>query len=311
MKSTLLKANLAIFFAELFNALNVNAQKYLLPEWSSPFAMLLMRTFFGMLLFWVLTFFIREKKVEGKDLFYMLTLGAVSLTAYITFYLLGVEKSSPVDSSLIMATMPLFVLGLAVILLHEKLTLLKGAGMLLGIIGTVIVILVQENPPGGSNTIIGNIFCLLSALSYGFYLISNKHLAEKYAPVTMLKWMFTGAFILSIPLTLIFGWDAPVFGAHTNWKPLSVLAFVMLFPTGLTYFLIPYALKHLVATTVAMYDYEVPIVASVVGVLIGQAVFDWYQPLSGVLIFAGVYLVSRENRRLKRIREQKAGVKAT
>ncbi|MEG1616235.1 MAG: DMT family transporter [Bacteroidales bacterium] len=299
MKADLLKANVAIFFAELFNALNVNAQRYLLPEWSTPFAMLLMRTAFGAALFWTISFFIKEKRVERKDLFLMLSGGAVSLTAYISFYLLGVEKSSPIDSSLIMSTMPLVVLALAIFLFGEKISKLKILGILFGIIGTVLLIIIQENPPGGKNTIVGNVFCFMSAVAYGFYLITNKKLAGKYSAATMLKWMFSGAFVLSIPLTFIFGWSTPVLEAGTNWKPIAVLIFVMLFPTGLTYFLIPYAMKRLVATTVAMYDYEVPIVASIVGVALGQALFEWYQPVSALFIFAGVYLVSRENRRLR------------
>lgn len=300
MKSVLFKANLAIFFAELFNALNVNAQKYLLPEWSSPFAMLLIRTGFGALLFWGLSLFIHEKKVQKQDLLLMFGGGAVALTAYITFYLLGVMKSSPVDSSLIMSTMPLVVLMLAIFFFHEHLTKLKGIGVFMGVAGTVTIILMQTSSSGSADTLIGNIYCLLSAIAYGFYLIVNKLLTGKYAAATILKWMFSGAFILSIPLTFVFGWDLPVFHHPVAWKPVGVIIFVLLFPTGLTYFLIPYALKHLQASTVAMYDYEVPIVASFVGIMIGQAHFAWYQPLATLLIFSGVYLVSRENRRLKK-----------
>lgn len=300
MKAILLKANLAIFFAELFNALNVNAQKYLLPEWSSPFAMLLIRAAFGSILFWIISLFMSPKKVEKQDLFLLLGGGAVSLTAYMTFYLLGVMKSSPVDSSLIMSTMPLVVLILAIIFFHEHLTKLKGLGMVIGIAGTLMIILLQTSSKGISNTLIGNVFCLFSAVSYGFYLIVNKMLTKKYDGITMLKWMFTGAFILSVPLTFIFGWELPMLQHPIQWKPVGIMIFVLLFPTGLTYFLIPYALQHLQASTVAMYDYQVPIVASFVAIMIGQAHFEWYQPIATVLIFGGVYLVSHANRKLKK-----------
>lgn len=303
MNATVFKAALAIFFAELFNALNVNAQKFLLPDWSSPFAMLLLRAAFGMFFFWVLSFFVRQEKVSPKDLLFMLSAGALSLTAYMTFYLLGVEKSSPVDSSLIMSAMPITVLIFAFLFFKEKLSLLKITGMVLGMVGTVLIILIQEKKGPDvhtHNSVMGNIFCLFSAVSYGFYLIVNKRLAGKYNGLTMLKWIFTGAFVFSIPLILIFGWDARIFTAGIEWEPLSVFAFVMIFPTGLTYLLIPYALKKLQATTVAMFDYEVPIVASVVGISIGQARFGWYQPVAAALIFTGVYLVSRENSRLKK-----------
>lgn len=301
MKPILFRASLAIFFAELFNALNVNAQKYLLSEWCSPFSMLIIRVAFGCFLFWGLALLGKSEKVARKDVIRMISIGALSLTAYMTFYLLGVEKSSPIDSSLIMSTMPIFVLGLAIFFFGEKLSMLKGIGMFSGILGTVIVILVQKKTAIETNSVIGNLFCLFSALSYGFYLIINKSFSKKYAPVTMLKWLFSGALLISIPLILLFGWQASIFEPGTEIKPLLVLAFVLLFPTGLTYLLIPFALKHLQATSVAMYDYEVPIVASLLGVFLGQAVFDWYQLLAALLIFIGVYLVSKENRRMRQV----------
>ncbi|MGL4293747.1 MAG: DMT family transporter [Bacteroidales bacterium] len=299
MKSTLVKAHLAIFLAEMFNALNVNAQKYLLPEWSSPFAMLLIRTAFGCILFWLLSFFGQSKRMEKKDILILMTGGAFSLTAYISFYLLGVMKSSPIDSSLIMSTMPLIVLGLAMLFFKERISKLKLFGMFLGIAGTGMIILFQHKTPTGNDTVLGNLLCLMSALSYGFYLIVNKRFVNKYSTISILKWMFLGAFLLSVPLSALFGFKLPAIDPEIHWKPLMVVIFVLVFPTGLTYFLIPFALRHLQTTTVAMYDYEVPIIASFVAVLLGQAFFEWSQLLSTLLIFTGVFLVTRENRRLK------------
>ncbi len=306
MKKTLLKASLAIGFAELFNALNINAQKYLLPEWSNAFSMLFMRTAFGMLFFWVLDRFSQKEKVAPRDLLFMLTAGACSLTSYMTFYLLGVEKSSPVDSSLIMSCMPVAVLILAVLFYREKLSILKILGVICGIGGTVFIILMQARVNDAEhfrNSVLGNLFCVFSALSYGVYLIVNKRLATRYAPFTMLKWIFTGAFIMSIPLLWIAGWDVPAFRDGFHVIPWAVILFVLIFPTGLTYLLIPFALKNLQATTVAMYDYEVPVVASLVGILLGQAHFGWYQPVAAMLIFLGVYLVSKENKRMRRLHD--------
>ncbi|MGL5789078.1 MAG: DMT family transporter, partial [Bacteroidales bacterium] len=141
----------------------------------------------------------------------------------------------------------------------------------------------------------GNIFCLLSAFSYAMYLIYNKKFVAKYSTISMLKWMFLGAFLISVPFMLIQGIDLKLIThISQNPYPLYILLFVLIFPTGLTYFLLPFGLKYLNTTAVSMYDYEVPIVATIVAVTFTESVLTFYQVAGALLIFIGVYLVSKE-----------------
>lgn len=295
----LLKANIAIFFAELFNALNINSQKYLLPEWSSPITMFLLRSAFAMIVFWSISFFINRKEKERptpiQDKIKMILAGIIFLSGYITFYLYGVEKSSQIDSSLLFTTMPVFVLLLSHLFFRERITGKKIAGLILALSGTIWVILEQDfHHSAENNSLAGNLFCLISALSYAFYLIYNKQFVKRYSIFTMLKWMFTGAFIVAVILTAISGFDAKVLTRETEVRPLLILTFVLIFPTGLTYLLLPYGLKKLNTTTAAIYDYEVPIVATAVAVLFMNEPLALYQIIAAILIFIGVFFVSSE-----------------
>ena len=57
---------------------------------------------------------------------------------------------------------------------------------------------------------------------------------------------------------------------------------------------IPMALKHIRPTTVSMYNYVQPIIASVIAILIGQDIFSLQKLLSAV--FTGVYLVTQDKK---------------
>jgi drug/metabolite transporter (DMT)-like permease len=46
-------------------------------------------------------------------------------------------------------------------------------------------------------------------------------------------------------------------------------------------------------TVVSMYNYMQPIVASIAAVLMGVGSFGWQKGLAIVLVFAGVYIVTR------------------
>lgn len=294
-----LKANLAVFMAELFNALNINSQKYLLPEWCSPVSMFLLRAGFATMLFWIISLLsskkTRKQTIPFADIIKMIFAGVLFLSGYIAFYLFGVELSSSVDSSLLFTTMPIFVFILSYLIFNESISKRKILGLLTGIAGTIWIVIEQDiHHSADHNTILGNIFCLISALCYALYLITNKQFVKRYGIITMLKWMFTGAFMVASVLSYFYGFDAKVLSKQTEVFPVLTFVFVLIFPTFLTYLLLPYGLKRLNTTTVSIYDYEVPIVATIVAVIFMKEAISLQQILSAGLIFIGVFLVSSE-----------------
>ena len=77
------------------------------------------------------------------------------------------------------------------------------------------------------------------------------------------------------------------------------MAFIVLFATVLGYFLIPYAMKFLRATTVSIYTNIQPVVASLVAIAIGQDVMSWDKPVAAILVLLGAYIVTMPDKRSK------------
>ena len=76
--------------------------------------------------------------------------------------------------------------------------------------------------------------------------------------------------------------------------PFAILLFVLVFPTVLTYFLVPIGLKYLKSSVVAIYGYVTLLVATAVSYIAGLDKFDPVIILSLFLIGASVYLVGRD-----------------
>ncbi|MDD6210957.1 MAG: EamA family transporter, partial [Bacteroidales bacterium] len=106
-----------------------------------------------------------------------------------------------------------------------------------------------------------------------------------------LKYTFTGAAVSSVIVTAFTGYDAHLFSEPIHWFPVSILLFVLIFPTVISYLLIPIGLKYLKTTLVAIYGYLILIVATIVSLIVGQDRFSWTQMFAILLICLSVYCV--------------------
>jgi drug/metabolite transporter (DMT)-like permease len=108
---------------------------------------------------------------------------------------------------------------------------------------------------------------------------------------TILRYTFSSGAVVALVVSGIVGFSAPMFEGGLKVTPLLVLAFVLIFPTVITYFLIPVGLKYLSSTVVAIYGYVTLIVASLVSFITGVDRFEPVILLSLLLIGVSIYLV--------------------
>ena len=78
---------------------------------------------------------------------------------------------------------------------------------------------------------------------------------------------------------------------------MCALFYLLFGATFVAFMLIPMALKHIRPTTVSMYNYVQPIVASVITIAVGQDILSIQKLLSAALVFAGVYLVTMSKKK--------------
>ena len=70
------------------------------------------------------------------------------------------------------------------------------------------------------------------------------------------------------------------------------MLFIILFPTVYCYIVTPPAIKLVGSAILAFYQYLVPVITCVVSILLKIDTFHWYQPVSFVVIVAGVMLAN-------------------
>ncbi|MEQ8768365.1 MAG: DMT family transporter [Planctomycetota bacterium] len=202
----------------------------------------------------------------------------------------GLHRTTPVNASVLVCTIPAFTFSWALILRKEQATPMRLASLALAFAG-VAYLLGIENFDLSNELMRGNLYIVINASSFALYLVLTKPLVSRYRnPITVVRWTFTCA-ILATPFT------APAFGdvdpESLSLKVWITLGIVIVFPTVVTYLLNNWALQHADASLVAVYIYLQPVVAGTLSVLyLGEELNPRMFPAAAA-VFLGVYGVSR------------------
>lgn len=301
-----LKGHFLILAANILFAINMPVSKYLLPLHVSPEALTILRMAFAAVMFWVSSLFVPYQKVTAKDLGLLFVSALCGVGFNQGLFIWGLNSTSPVDASIIATAVPIFVMLLAALILKEPITGKKAGGVLLGVAGAVSLILQASPAAGQTGSLKGNLLIILSGFIYSIYLVLSKPLTARYSAVTMMKWMFLFSTLSVMPFTVGHIWQSPAFHHPTpDYGELGALLFVLFGATFIPYLLIPMSLKRIRPTTVSMYNYVQPIVASFIAVAVGQDGFSVGKLLSALLVFGGVWLVTQSKSREELLAEKR------
>jgi len=265
-----------------------------MPDYIQAFGLTVLRAFGAIFLFWTLSFFYENEKIEKKDFFRLALCGVFGVALNQLMFLKGLDYTNPIDASIIMTINPILVLIMASILINEKITFLKILGIIIGAAGAIILILYSGEISFSSHTFLGNIMMLINASSYAVYLVMVKPLMKKYKPITVIKWVFLfGSFII-----------IPVGFSEFNqivWSEIPIniylsILYLIIFTTFFAYLLNIYSLKNLNSSTVSIYIYSQPVLAAIVAIVLGKDSLSFIKVLSTILVFIGVFLVSKQQK---------------
>lgn len=285
-------AFLLAFLAALIYGVSFTIAKEVMPEYVRPFGFILLRVLGATLLFWGLGIFLKKEKIEVKD-YPRLLLGALFGIALnqLSFFK-GLSMTTPINASVIMVCSPIIVLIFSSFLLNEKATKKKLLGIFIGLFGAVMLIIFGKDIGSASNASLGNLLVLVNASSYALYLILIKNLTKKYHAITLAKWLYLVGLFMVVP----FGFSELKM-VEWNSMPLPIMyrvGFVIIFTSFMTYMFNLFAIKELKPTTLSIFIYLQPVIASSYALLVGSDSLNFIKIAATVLIFIGVYLVTRK-----------------
>ncbi len=294
---------MALFFVNALYGANHVLAKGVMPRYLSPNVFILFRIAGATMLFWLVkTIIARNEKVEKKDLAKIALCALFGVTVNQLFFFHGLNLSSSINSGIYMSINPIIVVILSMLILKERITFIRGFGMVLGTTATILLTLTASTGKGDSS--LGDLFLFINAVSYAVYLVMAKPIMARYSPLTVITWVFTFGliYVLLFPPTL---YDV----VHTNFEVIpsdawAKILYVIVGVTFMTYLLTMYGLKYLSPAMSSVYIYFQPMLVIAFAYLflyLGMA-DDYTQTITFeklgymLLIFLAVYLTAKTDR---------------
>lgn len=270
--------------------------KDVMPKYVDAYGFILMRVGGATILFWMSWLFsrnsaaIREEKIDRADFPRIIWAAFFGIALNMLSFFKGLSLTSPISASVLMVCTPIIVLILSAFILKERMQKRMIFGIVLGLIGTAVLILYGKSSGNASNPTLGNFLVFVNATSYGLYLVIVKKLMDKYNAFNFAKWIYLIGFIMVLP----FGWGEfesinwALMPTEMYWK----IGFIVVFSTFGTYMLNLLSMRELKPTTVAVFVYLQPFFATVFAISLGKDELTLVKIVSAILIFTGVYLVT-------------------
>ena len=289
-------AHLSMFMACAFWGLMAPLGKDAMTHGIDGLHMVTFRVVGGCLLFWLTSLFVKKEQVPVRDRLLFAGAGLFGLVTNQCCYTIGLSITSPINASIVTTSMPIFAMILAALILHEPITGKKALGVLMGCSGALILILTSAaHASDRVGDIRGDLLCLGAQFSFALYLSLFQPLIRRYTVFTVNRWMFLWATVMILPFTA-----GHVFAIDPKTVPVQTWGeafYVVFFGTYVAYILTMIGQRTLRPTVVSVYNYVQPLVAVTVSLLTGMGVLKWSQALAVVLVFSGVWLVTKSRSR--------------
>ena len=263
--------------------------KDVMPKYIDAFGFIVLRVGGATLLFWIFSFLGPKEKIAKHDFLRIAVCAFFGVALNMLTFFKGLSYTSPIMGAVLMVTTPMIVLILSSFIMKEKMQTKKVIGILLGLAGTITLILYGKAVNNAPNATLGNLLVFINAVSYAFYLIFVKKLMDKYNAFTFVKYIYLFGFFMVLP----FGFTE-LQAVQWNEIPIGIslnIGFVVIFSTFFTYLLNLISMRNLKPTTVAVFIYLQPFFATIFAIRLGKDNLNEVKIISALLIFVGVYLV--------------------
>lgn len=304
--SSLLIGNLCMLVAAIFWGLNVSVTKALYDPigWMTPNSIVIVRLMGGAVLFWIASVFIKCENIQRQDWLKVVLGGVVGLFGFIFLFIESLKFGSAIDISIIMTLPPIFVILIGVIFLKRRPGWMEYTGVAVSFIGAAIVILggagdqhvTSHNP----HPVLGDLLAIASTICYAFYLTILEGPTKKYKPVALLRWIFLFAAIPACFLLKDFDKIQLFHGAPA--LPWVYIAFILICPTFIAYFLVQPAMKRIGSELVSIYQYLLPVFATISAIFMIHEKLHWIQVIAMAVIVIGMLFTTFGKR--KRVKKE-------
>ena len=282
-----------IFWAFAFPFIKIGLEEL------SPINLTIMRLFTVCAIFLLIIMIIPKKfsALHKKDIIPLFLLGFVGVVIYHLGLNYGELYISASAASLIIATIPVFTVIFATLVLKEKITKKIAVGIPLSLSGVVIISLTGTSAdPFEITYISAAVAVLVSALVGAGYTIAGKKLLERYSALSLTVYAFLFGCLGLLPFLSP---SLVTEAASLTWKGWGAVLFLAVLPTVVGYVLWYVALEVKTASEISVFLYFLPVLSTIISYFLFHEPITWLFLFGGALVILGLIIVNKQHSTMK------------
>jgi drug/metabolite transporter (DMT)-like permease len=241
----------------------------------------------------LLVFFVivsRENfRITKTGFWKLVALGIVGNTAYQMLFIHGIYLTTASNTAIIIATTPIFIALLSVLLKHERLNWAAWTGIFISFVGFYFVITKQpgslsQHGQGAQ----GDLMILLGTLCWAVYTVFSMPLLKRISPLKLTLFTMVSGTAFFLPFCVKDMIKLPY--GQISFKAWASLAFSGLFALSVCYVIWYASVKRVGNSRTSIYDNLVPIFTIFFAYFLLDERMTLLQGAGTLVILGGVYL---------------------
>ncbi len=221
----------------------------------------------------------------------VLLLAVLGIAAFNTLVYTGLQYTQAINAFLIQTLMPIAIVILSFLFFRESVSRVQALGVLVSLAGAVLIIVRGE--PDQMLTLSlnrGDLLVAAAILCYAGYSVALRKCPQTH-PFSLLCTIFWLGTVLLAPLYV---WEVFHVGVMAlQLSHLLVIAYVMIFPSILSYLCYNRGVLLIGANRAGLFIHLMPVFGSLMAVLFLGETFRWFHGAGIILIGVGIYLATR------------------
>lgn len=243
-------------------------------------------------------------KVGWKDLVKIAPLAILYPILFFAFQVFGLARTSSSEAGMIQATVPIFTLLLAILILKERAKRGQLISVCLSVLG-VVYLLVMSGAGAEQANIVGSVFIIVSAITNALYNVFARKITQQYSVFTITYIMtlfgFVGFNVLAMGKHMIEGTTGEFLQPFLHWDFVLAILYLGVLSSLVTSYLSNFALSKIEASQMSVFSNVATLITIVAGVLFLQEALHFYHLIGGIMIIIGVVGTNLVGARSKKI----------
>ncbi|WP_461206723.1 DMT family transporter [Clostridium sp. DL1XJH146] len=237
----------------------------------------------------------RYKRMEMRDIGKIFLITLFGFFLFQIFLIWGVSKTTAGNTSIIMATLPVYVIIINYIFKIEKINKKIVLGIFLSILGVVLIVLASgANLSISKNDALGIVIISISQLAYAIYTVFSKTLVKKYSNYQVI-------FMVILFTTIFYSFASLKEISNIDWSGLPLIAWLSIVGSGIFAMFVGnviwvWAVNRIGSSKTSLFTNLQPVISIISGYFILGETFRIGQIFGGIIVLYGVY-ITRDNKK--------------